>query len=198
MNGLPLASRSTSGNGSGGRFKAPFGSISSEAAASPSGSPTARRACRIGSGSPSALTARSGRAACRARSSEPAASIIRLETKRLAPAGGSSSASAVIETRTARPMHHGAATERAHGIRDRPIRDQAPHTKEVSRMHRARLKRPAQCESFRLSALKVAGGLPWGRAAVCRFGAGAPRGRRSASRRSRSEPSLHQRTVRCR
>ena len=136
MNGLPLAPRSTSGNGGRALFSVPFGSISSEVAASPSGSPTARRACMIGSGSPSSLTARSGSAARSARSRRPAASIIRVGAKTLPPAGGSCSASAVIETRTASPMHHGSATESAHAVRDRPIRDPAPHAKSVPRASR--------------------------------------------------------------
>ena len=113
-------------------------------------------------------------AARSARSRRPAASIIRVGAKTLPPAGGSCSASAVIETRTASPMHHGSATERAHAVRDRPIRDPAPHAKSVPRASR-RLKRPAQCESFWLSALNVAGGLLRARPRRPKLGQGAPR-----------------------
>ena len=46
-----------------------------------------------------------------------------LRAKALVSSVGSCPASAVIETSTARATHHGEATERAHPIRERPIRE---------------------------------------------------------------------------
>ena len=71
----------------------------------------------------------------------------------------SCSACTVIETSTAKATHHGAATERAHLIGERPI-PEASARAEKSRSPRRRLTKSEQCEPIRLSGLKVAGRLP--------------------------------------
>ena len=80
------------------------------------------RACTIGSGAPSSSTVRSG-CARRARPILLGALISWLRAKALVSSVGSCPASAVIETSTAKATHHGEATERAHPIRERPIRE---------------------------------------------------------------------------
>ena len=89
----------------------------------------------------------------------PEAPIIWLRSKALVNSSGSCSASAVIETSTTRATHQGAATERAHPIRERPI-PEASARALVSRPRAAALRKSAQCEPFRLSALNLAGPLP--------------------------------------
>ena len=84
--------------------------------------PTTARASTIGSGAPSSSTVRSG-CAWRARSILLGALINSLRAKTLVSSVGSCPASAVIETSTPRATHHGEATERAHPIRERPIRE---------------------------------------------------------------------------
>ena len=158
MSGSPLAPRSTAGNFSPGRFSVGSGSIPSGSAAGAFGSPVTLRAWTIGSGSPFSSTARSGRPAI-ASPSPRAAPIMRLRSKALMNSGGSCSASAVIETSTARATHHGAATERAHPNRERPI-PEASARALVSRPRAAALRKSAQCEPIPLSALNVAGALP--------------------------------------
>src|SRR5580692_6749927 len=124
----------------------------------------------IGSGAPSSSTVRSGRAARRIRSILLGLPISWLRAKALVNSVGSCSASAVIETSTAKATHHGAATETAHPIRERPIPEASARWFHVPRA--AALRKSAQCEPFLLSGLKVAGTLPRVRAGRAGLGQG--------------------------